>query len=309
MEPRSAPRTDGSPGVLDVSVIVPVFNQGERLVKCLEALEEQSYDRERYEVIVIDNASDVPVADQAGCFGQARIEREERPGAYCARNRGVRLARGEILAFTDADCLPARDWIERGVAATRALAGDGMVAGRIECTVECSGRPTAAEVYESILGFQQKTYLEQWGFSATANMFTTRSTFDRVGPFDEELRSGGDLDWGQRVRDLRLPQLYREDVRVSHPARHSILELCRKNLRVAGGHHSLARKRGLVANSLITQSRRELFPLRQIANNLSDERLGGFARKLEFASLVWFVGAVRTMERFRIQLGGLPRRT
>jgi hypothetical protein len=183
-----------------------------------------------------------------------------------------------------------------------------MVAGRIECTVKGSGRPTAAEIYESILGFQQQTYLEQWGFSATANMFTTKATFDQVGLFDEALRSGGDLDWGQRVRDQRLPQLYREDVRVRHPARRSLRELCRKNLRVAGGHHNLAQKRGLVARSLFTQSRRELFPLRQIANNLFDERLSGIARKLEFASLVWFVGVVRTMERFRIQFGGLPRR-
>jgi glycosyltransferase involved in cell wall biosynthesis len=308
MEPRIASGAAGSRGVPNVSVIVPVFNQSEGLVKCLAALEQQGYDKDRYEVIVIDNGSDVPVSGQVRGFGQVRCEHEERPGAYCARNKGVRLARGEILAFTDADCRPARDWIERGVVATRALAGSGMVAGRIECTVEGSGRPTAAEVYESILGFHQKTYLEQWGFSATANMFTTRVTFDQVGPFDEELRSGGDLDWGQRVRELRLPQLYREDVRVTHPARHSLRDLCRKNLRVAGGHHSLARKRGLVARSLFTQSRRELFPVRQIANNLFDERLNGIARKLEFASLVWFVGVVRTMERFRIQFGGLPRR-
>ena len=309
MEPRLASGVEGSSGEPVVSVIVPVFNQNERLSLCLGALENQSYGKGRYEVIVIDNGSDLPVTDQVDGFPQARCEREGRPGAYVARNKGVQVARGEVLAFTDADCLPAHDWIERGVVATRGLAGNGTVTGRIECTVEGSGRPTAAEVYESILGFQQKTYLEHWGFSATANLFTTRATFEQVGSFDEKLRSGGDLDWGQRVRELGLPQVYREDVRVRHPARHSILELCRKNLRVAGGHHNLAQKRGLVAWSLLSQSRRDLFPLRPIANNIFDERLTGVARKLEFVTVVWFVGVVRTMERFRIQLGGVPRRT
>ena len=64
-----------------------------------------------------------------------------------------------------------------------------------------------------------------------------------------------------------------------------------------------------MARSLLTQSRHELFPLKNIVHNFFDERLSGVGRKLEFASLVWFVGAVRTMERFRIQLGGVARRT
>src|SRR5687767_14260928 len=95
-----------------VSVIIPVYNDTERLLRCLEALEAQTYPRNRFEVIVVDNGSDVPVADtlnrHAGC---AILVTEPRPGGFVARNAGIERASGEILAFTDADCLPAASWL------------------------------------------------------------------------------------------------------------------------------------------------------------------------------------------------------
>jgi len=100
-----------------VSGIVPVYNDTSRLVLCLDALEHQSCPTERFEVVVVDNGPrpslEPPIAD----FRQSRVGHEPRPGSYAARNRGTRSARGRILAFTDADCIPARNWIHTGVGA------------------------------------------------------------------------------------------------------------------------------------------------------------------------------------------------
>ena len=292
---------------MNVSVIVPVFDQPEPLQRCLAALARQTYPSADFEVVVVDNGSEIPVTEPHLAAPRVRLVREGVRGSYRARNAGLAAARGEILAFTDADCVPATDWIERGVAALSELGAEGMLAGRIECTAKDPEHPTAVELYELVLGFQQRVYLETMGFSATANMFTTRRTFDRVGAFDGDLASGGDFDWGQRVRDVGLSQIYREDVRVVHPARRSLRALCRKHRRIAGGHQVMARRRNRVAHSLIVQTAREVFPFGKLAEHWPDERLRGAPRKLTFAALMVAVGVVRSLERLRVQAGGLPR--
>jgi len=95
-----------------VSVIIPVYNDPERLKTCLQALEEQTYPQSSYEVIVVDNGSDESIEPIVTEFNQAKAGYEPHPGSYAARNKGLSLARGEVIAFTDADCIPALDWIE-----------------------------------------------------------------------------------------------------------------------------------------------------------------------------------------------------
>ncbi|MCA1631767.1 MAG: glycosyltransferase family 2 protein [Acidobacteria bacterium] len=183
-----------------VSVIVPVYNDPERLLLCLQALGRQTYPQDLYEIVVVDNGSDESLDElvaRSGC--RARLCSEARPGSYAARNRGLSVARGEVIAFTDADCIPARDWIERGTERLRSAPGCGLVAGRVEVSPRDPKRPTAVELYEARTALTQKLYVEEGRFGATANLFAFRDTFARVGLFDEELKSGGDLEWGQRV--------------------------------------------------------------------------------------------------------------
>jgi glycosyltransferase involved in cell wall biosynthesis len=180
-----------------VSVIIPVFNDGERLRRCLLALGQQTYPRDRFEVVVVDNGSSEDVA--AIVAGQAFVTlgHEARPGSYAARNTGLGLARGEVLAFTDSDCLPQPDWIAAGVARLAASPGCGLVAGKISVFFQDPQRPTATELYESLTAFQQHKYIERDHYGATANLFTRRDVFDVVGRFSDGLTSGGDREWGQ----------------------------------------------------------------------------------------------------------------
>src|SRR4051794_296822 len=88
-----------------VSIIIPVYNDGERLRTCLTALSKQTYPAERFEVLVIDNGSKVSPGPIVADFPFAKLSIETRPGSYCARNNGLALAKGEMFAFTDADCV------------------------------------------------------------------------------------------------------------------------------------------------------------------------------------------------------------
>jgi glycosyltransferase involved in cell wall biosynthesis len=228
-----------------VSVIIPVFDDGERLRRCLLALDRQTYPRDRFEVVVVDNGSSQDVAAVVAGLAGVVLGHEPRPGSYAARNTGLGLARGEVLAFTDSDCLPQPDWVAAGVARLTDQPGCGPVAGRIAVFFQDAARPTATELYESLTAFPQRAYVERDHYGATANLFTRRDVFARVGDFCAGLTSGGDREWGQRVYAAGLPLIYADEVRVQHPARRSFGELARKIVRVTGGIESLrARQEG-----------------------------------------------------------------
>jgi glycosyltransferase involved in cell wall biosynthesis len=290
-----------------VSIIIPVFNQAEDLARCLAALERQTYPADRFEAIVVDNGSDRPIRPMAERFSFVRAICEPTPGSYAARNRGIEASRGELLAFTDADCLPAESWIERGVRAVQRLPRAGMVAGRIAITFHDPGKPTAVERFESIFGLPQDMFLA-WGFGATANLFATRAAIEQVGLFDERLMSGGDMEWGQRLRALGLAQEYGPDACVFHPARRTVRQLWTKTVRVAGGLQQVADQRGTGTQGLPAHAVRQLIRMQDIRAHFADERLDTLNRRLTFAMVAWLVELVRVLERYRVHWGGRPSR-
>ena len=293
-----------------VSVVVPAFNDAARLALCLDALERQTYPKDSYEVVVVDNGSDEPVAPLVARFPSARSCAEPRPGSYAARNKGLQLARGDVLAFTDADCIPAADWIEKGVAALHSSGpARGLVAGRVEVFIEDARRASAVELYESMTALAQKTYVEQGRFGATANLFTFRSVFERAGLFDAALMSGGDVEWGQRVASLGYDIAYSDEARVAHPARRTLGHLYGRVARVMGGFHELARSnrgryialgRGFLRDSLP--------PLRASLSVLRGPRPERLADRLKVVGVMFFVQYAQVWELLRLKAGRPPRR-
>lgn len=217
-----------------VSVIIPVYNDAERLAACLQALHNQTYPAKFYELLVVDNGSSPPLGPLTD-FPQARLLLEMQPGSYSARNTGLAQAKGEVIAFTDSDCLPAGDWIERGVAALGTAPGCGLVGGRIDVFPRDPQRPTLVELYEMITAFRQDRLLVRNHAAVTANLFTRRAVLDTVGPFNAELRSGGDMEWGRRVHAAGYELVYGADVAVRHPSRHTLEERRKRDARVASG--------------------------------------------------------------------------
>ncbi len=318
MHAQTHPLTSAAQSVAEspmVSVIIPVLNDAERLQLCLQALMQQTYRRDRYEVIVVDNDSEnkLAIAQVVSQFEAVRLVVELTPGSYAARNRGIALAQGEVLAFTDADCIPAADWLEQGVKALLATPNCGLVAGKIDLFCQNVHHPTPVELYESVTAFPQATLLAQEKGGATANVLTWRSLFEQVGLFDPVLKSRGDLEWGQRVFAAGYRQVYAEAAIVRHPARDSLAQLYRRTTRLAGGQYSLRAKtasswldRNLAFSRMLLQNL--LPPLLFIWTTFGDRRLQGWRQKLAVSLVMVFVRYVTAWELIRLKLGGTPER-
>jgi len=97
---------------LRASVIIPAYNAENLLQRCLKALESQTIPQDTYEVIVVDDGSSDGTASLAEASG-ARVLKLNHVGPAAARNAGAEVARADILVFTDADCEPAPDFLER----------------------------------------------------------------------------------------------------------------------------------------------------------------------------------------------------
>ncbi len=228
-----------------VTVVIPVYDDYRTLRSTLGALEHQTYPDDRYEVLVVDNGTPShKKSDPGPAFEHVRQITEPARGSYAARNAGIAESDGELLAFTDADCLPAEDWLEEGVEALLADEQIGLVGGALEIFTAETGVPTAAETWELRQGFPQRHYVEDLNFAATANMFTRRSVFEDVGRFDDTLQSGGDREWGERVAQAGYRQVFAAEAVVRHPARSSLRDLVQKTIRTTRGDYERREKNG-----------------------------------------------------------------
>jgi glycosyltransferase involved in cell wall biosynthesis len=298
-----------------VSVIIPVFNDRDRLKTCLTSLEKQSYPKNLYEVIVIDNGSDSQqnIAEVIAQFKGVLATYESCPGSYAARNKGIAIAKGEVIAFTDADCIPAEDWIEKGVKNLLATPNCGLVVGKIEIFFKNTNRLTLVEQYESIMAFQQKEHLEKYKYGSTANVFTFKSVLDRVGFFDANLKSNGDFEWGRRVAAANYQQVYADEVCVAHPARYSFAQLYKRTVRLAGGIYdaqiqkcdSYIQRNKLFLRSVLEDFAAPILCFREIFFN---NNLKGFSQKITIYLIESAVRYIRAMEKIRLKLGGVSIR-
>ena len=297
-----------------VSVIIPVYNDGKRLRLCLQALKQQTYARDCYEVIVIDNGSDTAEnIELIVCSEGAIALYEEMPGSYAARNKGLTVAKGEAIAFTDADCLPAPDWIEKGVTRLQQTENCGLVGGEIEIFWRDRNRPSTVELYESILAFRQQDCIEKHHYSVTANLFTWKRVIERVGVFNSRLKSNGDIEWGNRVYAQGYRQVYAKDVLVKHPALYSFQQLRKKVIRYAGGAYDRRHQpehNWSVSSWLLTKeiAFNLMPPVFFAVNNYADPRLKSISDKLKVISTMTLVRYITVWELLKLKLGGVSAR-
>jgi glycosyltransferase involved in cell wall biosynthesis len=220
-----------------VSVIMPVLNEARRITASLDALAGQD-DAPTFEVIVVDNGSRDTTAElvRAHPIG-ARIETERARGPYAARNTGIAVARGEILAFTDADCLPEPRWLAEGLAAIES--GADLVGG---CIVQmASANPSVWERYDRATYLDQDLYIRVEGFAATANLVVRAGVFRDLGAFVPKLTASGDVELGQRATRAGYVLAYAPEARVLHYPRATLRSTWALHRKLGMGFSELAR--------------------------------------------------------------------
>lgn len=194
-----------------VTVIVPAYNARDTLGACIESLLGQT--RRPDEVIIVDDGSRDDTAQVALKYGVKVIKLEKNSGPGVARNIGAAAATGEILAFTDSDCVAPVDWLERIVGALDTpgvVAATGGYAGPIQ-----DGFLTRLQ--HLTIRQRQSTLPPEIDSAITSNFACLKSAFESVGGFplyylkrdptkqiwgneDEELgflltRAGGKIQW------------------------------------------------------------------------------------------------------------------
>jgi glycosyltransferase involved in cell wall biosynthesis len=288
-----------------VSVIVPVFDDEPGLRRLLAALDEQDASF-RFECLVIDNGSSEPLGELQTHAFVLRTLREDRPGSYAARNLGISAARGRILAFTDADCIPDRKWLRSAVERIEQGAALAVVGGCIEAVLDDRSRSSAFAWHSLAADFDQARFVSVYRFAATANLVAEKAVFDQVGRFDDTLYSGGDFEWGRRAAAQGVPLIYVAAAIVRHPARDSWSGLVKRTRRIAGGHYAMHHElRFGAAQSVLLGARAGMGSLRRI---WKDPRLPGWVCRLQASLLEFALRTLHMAELLRLGLGGSPSR-
>ncbi|MCA1991908.1 MAG: glycosyltransferase [Coleofasciculus sp. S288] len=216
-----------------VSIIVPVYNGERSLPVLLSALKAQTYPK--LEILIVDNNSTDSTAVILQAQPSVRYIREEQPGSYAARNAALALAKGEILAFTDDDCIPQPEWVSEGVRSLES--SDFQLAGGA-IHLRFSDKPRLAEWIDGSMFLNQATYVTS-NFAVTANLFVHRQVFEHIGLFNAKLISSGDAEFCRRACMHGFRITYVETARVYHPTRKSLKALLRKAWRIGYGNGQL----------------------------------------------------------------------
>lgn len=289
------------------SVIVPVYRHWPLVPGLLAALAAQTIGAEAFEILIVDNGP----SGEAGrrdisLPGNARLLAHPAPGAYGARNAAAALARGRVLVFTDADCLPEPGWLAAFAAAEDAGMNAGVDGGMDGGEVLRAGPirmvagtpPTSCELFEALRGIPQERYARN-GYAATANLAVPAAVFRRLGGFDASRFSGGDADFCRRAG---LPVRLVVGAVVAHPCRADWAELTRKIRRVKGGQIAAGATRRRVVWTLRTLTP----PLRALTRFARAEAPATHrARAIGVLFALW---GVELAETARLLLGGRPER-
>jgi GT2 family glycosyltransferase len=229
---------DGAPQPLpSATIAICTRERPDDLVRTLVAVEACA--RGEHPILVVDNRPETnATARVVAAHPQVRYVREDRPGLNAARNRALREATTDIVAFTDDDATPERGWVE----ALRRAFRQPLVIGATGLTIPLELETPAQQWFERTNGFGRGFFRHEFDpldctphsagqVGAGANMALRRDVLTRVGPFDERLdagtpaKSGGDHEMFTRILSRGYWLVYEPSAVSRHRHRRSWPEL------------------------------------------------------------------------------------
>jgi GT2 family glycosyltransferase len=200
------------------SIIIPTYGRPDRLQECLQAIARSSYARDRFEVIVVDDGSPQPQDEVAAKFEtqlDLKLLRQENAGPATARNTGAAQAQGEFLTFTDDDCAPAPDYLQK-LAECFAQTPASLVVGKTINTLTDNPYSSASQMLIDYIYAYFNA--QQPRFFASNNFAVTKALFHRIGGFDTTypLAAAEDRDFCERWRFHGYPMIYAPEAYIYH---------------------------------------------------------------------------------------------
>jgi len=186
-----------------VSVVIPTFNRACLIVAAIDSVLDQTHPH--YEIIVVDDGStdDTGQRLRERYGSRIRYVYQENQGESAARNRGIALAKGALVAFLDSDDIWLPSKLEEQVAALRARLGSPMVFCQV-LLVDKDGRdldqaPLGTELTQDTVALEQ---VYQGNVIVNSTVLARRSALESVGGFDPQIRYGEDWDLWVRLATL-----------------------------------------------------------------------------------------------------------
>jgi glycosyltransferase involved in cell wall biosynthesis len=214
--------------IMHISVVVPFHNAERYIAECVEGILSQRYPTEHYEIVMVDNNSTDASAEIVKCYSRVRLVSEEKQGAYAARNRGLREAKGEIIAFTDSDCVPSSNWLQE-IKAAMSHPDVGIVIGRLRLAQDSFILSMLADYENEKSTYTFNSEIEELYYAHAGNMAVRKRLFDEIGLFLERAR-GSDTIFVRRWVDKHSCKAvcYSPEAQVRHMEIDSISKYFRK---------------------------------------------------------------------------------
>jgi cellulose synthase/poly-beta-1,6-N-acetylglucosamine synthase-like glycosyltransferase len=202
------------------SIIVPTYNRPRQIFLCLQALSIINYPHPRFEVIVVDDGSRLPVQTHISPFFDKMnltVITQENAGPSMARNVGAKSAKGDFLAFTDDDCMPASDWLQTLSLRFKVSPGCAIV-GRSVNALEENVYDTASQMLIEYLHAYYNHEHNQARFITSNNLSLPTKQFEAVGGFDTFFSKAGgeDREFCEHLRYHGYQIIYAPEVVVHH---------------------------------------------------------------------------------------------
>lgn len=224
-----------------VSVVVPVRNGAATLGALLDSLLALDYPSDRLEIIVVDNASTDDTPDILERYApRVRSVREPKRGASAARNRGVAEAKGEVIAFTDADCVVDPRWLRGGLPLLH-RERVGVVGGRILALRPCN---RVCRFGEQIRDIDKAIHAFRLPYADTANWISPVAALEAVGLFDESFLRGQDSELSRRLWAAGYEFAYAPEAIVFHRNERTLWGLMHEGWTHGFASVKIARKHG-----------------------------------------------------------------
>jgi glycosyltransferase involved in cell wall biosynthesis len=201
------------PPLPKVSVIVPVYNAEETIAECVNSLLGLNYSKENLELICINNASTDRTQDILDRHKkEIKTFHERKRGPAAARNRGLLNARGDVVAFVDADCVVDKNWLKNIVLPLQDV-GVGIVGGKILSKRPCNN---IEEFGEKIHDHDKAINEFKPPYVITMNWSSRLSVLKEVGLFDESFRRCEDVDMSRKIFQAGYRLVYEPEAIVYH---------------------------------------------------------------------------------------------
>ncbi|WP_114749046.1 glycosyltransferase family 2 protein [Pleomorphovibrio marinus] len=288
-----------------LSVIIPTFKDWQRLELCLDALNVQVLPRDKFEIIVVNNDPNHLSSLDGRYLEEVTLLQEGKPGSYAARNTGIKHAKGDILVFTDSDCIPQPNWLKNLYEKFLLDPGVQRIGGKVEILL--SDQPKPSEWFDRIFAFQQKRNVSE-GFSVTANFACRKALFEENGMFWDNVFSGEDRGWNLRVSQAGVPLIYAEDCVVLHPAR-SKEESLIKVRRIYGKNYQRKHKSKPVWQRLVNGLFQLRPPITEWGVAANSPLIKGNFNKVLLLVFIYQRRLTEFQEHYRLLFGGNEIRT